>query len=400
MPSARILILTSGPLCRNPRPLKEALTLAAAGYVVTVITGFEGETGVELDKNLLAGTGVEFVPLRPAPGLNGFMQRARIALARRAVHRFGWQLPSSLGPATALLARARQSDSDLIIAHNESALWAASHLHTEGRRVAADLEDWYSEDLLPAARRARPIPLLRTLEKAALHHFAYASTTSEALATALQKAHGGPLAHVVPNTFHLQPLSEPVLNATPSLVWFSQTVGPGRGLEAFLHIWAQSLVPSRLVLVGHCCADFRRTLAVELPPEKLPQLEFVDFVAAPLLPSLLAQHDIGLALEPHEPLNKEYTTSNKIYQYLNAGLAVLATPTAGQREVFARAPAIGQLLDLAKATQTAAALDAFLADRSRLLACRHAARAAAEQYFCWEKTAPILLAAVAAALAR
>ena len=41
MSAARILILTSGTLSRNPRPLKEALTLARHGYAVTVVTGFE-----------------------------------------------------------------------------------------------------------------------------------------------------------------------------------------------------------------------------------------------------------------------------------------------------------------------------------------------------------------------
>ena len=399
MPSARILILTTGPLCRNPRPLKEALTLAGAGYAVTVVTGYEGESCAQEDLSFVAGTGIALSPLRPPAGLRGFAQRARTALARRVVERLGWQLPSSLGPGPALLAHVRSLGSDLVIAHNESALWAAHQLHAAGRRVAADLEDWYSEDLLPAARRVRPIRLLRALERSTLHEFAYASTTSHALAAALQKTHGGQLAWVVPNTFPLQPLAPPVLNHMPALLWFSQTIGPGRGLEAFLAAWRIARVPSRLVLVGRCAADYRRSLGALLPPDKAAQLEFVDFVASPLLPGLLARHDLGLALEPHEPLNKEYTTSNKIYQYLNAGLAVLATPTAGQREVFARAPGIGVLLDLAHPIQTAANLDALLGDRPRLLALRQAARAAAEQQFCWEKTAPTLLAAVAAALA-
>src|SRR5665213_735058 len=36
-PIARILIVTSGPLCRNPRVLKEATALGEAGYAVTVL---------------------------------------------------------------------------------------------------------------------------------------------------------------------------------------------------------------------------------------------------------------------------------------------------------------------------------------------------------------------------
>ena len=152
MAAARILILTSGPLGRNPRPLKEALTLARNGYAVTVVTGFESQKLVAEDEALVADSGIDLQPLLPPPGVRGFARRLRTALARRAVYRFGWQLPSSLGPAPALLHVARSISSDLVIAHNETALWAATRLHRSGRRVAADLEDWYSEDLLPSAR--------------------------------------------------------------------------------------------------------------------------------------------------------------------------------------------------------------------------------------------------------
>ncbi|MBC7367680.1 MAG: glycosyltransferase family 4 protein [Undibacterium sp.] len=400
MPAARILILTSGPLSRNPRPLKEALTLARHGYTVTVITGFEGARLVAEDEALVTGSGITLLPLLPPPGFRGFTRRLRTALARRAVYHFGWQIASALGPAPALLHVARSIASDLVIAHNETALWAATRLHRSGRRVAADLEDWYSEDLLPAARRARPLRLLRALEHAALNTFDLAFTTSHALAAALQKTHGGRLATVVPNTFPLQPLAPPALNPTSSLVWFSQTVGTGRGLESFLRAWAQIAAPSRLTLVGRCADPYRQSLCALVRPEQLARLVFVDFVAPQDLPGLLARHDIGLALEPHEPLNKELTTSNKIYQYLNAGLAVIATPTAGQREVFTQAPAIGLIRALDDPAATAVALDAFVGDRARLLAARQAARTAAETRFSWEQTAPALLDAVAAALAR
>jgi glycosyltransferase involved in cell wall biosynthesis len=400
MSAPRILILTSGSLSRNPRPLKEALTLARHGYAVTVVTGFDSAKLVAADEALVADSGIALKPLLPPPGLSGFVRRLRTALARRAVYRFGWQLPSSLGPAPALLQVARSIHSDLVIAHNEVALWAATKLHHSGRRVAADLEDWYSEDLLPSARRARPLRLLRSLEHAALHTFPFTFTTSHALAEALQKTHGGRLPTVVPNTFPLQPLASPALNPTPSLVWFSQTVGTGRGLESFVRAWALTAAPSRLTLVGRCDAPYRESLCALVRPEHRARLEFVDFVAAPDLPALLARHDIGLALEPHEPLNKEFTTSNKIYQYLNAGLAVIATPTAGQREVFTQAHAIGLVRDLDDPAATAVAFDAFVGDPARLLAARQAARTAAETRFSWEQTAPTLLEAVALALAR
>ena len=38
MSRAKILILTASHLCRNPRVVKEATTLGAAGYEVTVMS--------------------------------------------------------------------------------------------------------------------------------------------------------------------------------------------------------------------------------------------------------------------------------------------------------------------------------------------------------------------------
>jgi len=117
------------------------------------------------------------------------------------------------------------------------------------------------------------------------------------------------------------------------------------------------------------------------------------------LPGKLAEFDIGLALEPRWPLNRNITITNKILQYMNAGLAVIATDTAGQQEVMAAAPDCGLLITAHETTEYAAKLDALIADRARLRAAQLASRAAAEREFCWERETPRLLAAVARALA-
>jgi hypothetical protein len=117
------------------------------------------------------------------------------------------------------------------------------------------------------------------------------------------------------------------------------------------------------------------------------------------LPELIARHDIGLALEQTSIINRDLTITNKILQYLNAGLAVLATPTVGQREVHSRAAGAVYFVDPASAEMTAATLDALLGDRERLAAAQRNARLAAEQHYCWEREEPGLLACVDRALA-
>jgi hypothetical protein len=118
------------------------------------------------------------------------------------------------------------------------------------------------------------------------------------------------------------------------------------------------------------------------------------------LPALIAQHDVGLALEDAAILNRDLTITNKILQYLNAGLAIVASDTAGQREVLARSPDAGIILSrTADATEHARQLDHLLTDRAALAARKQAARLLAETHYCWEKESPRLLALVEKALA-
>ncbi len=398
---SKILVVASGPLCRNPRPWKEAVTLSAAGFDVTVLSVFETEKGLPQDAALLAGTAVRQIWLRPGgAGLSRHGHRLHVWLARHAVQHFGWQSPTALGPAGALLARIHTLPADLTIVHNDAPMWAGRRLLATGRRVAVDFEDWYTQDLLPEDRRARPERLLRQLEHDLLHRAAYASTTSQAMADALHRTYGGKRPVVVNNSFPLQPMPAPRANAhPPTFFWFSQTVGPGRGLEPFLAAWATTPTPSRVVLLGNIEASYRESLVGALPPPRRTQLEFHHLVAPTDLPAFIAEHDIGLALEPSAPPNKNLTISNKILQYLNAGLAVVASDTAGQREVFARAPGIGELVALADPAALTVRLEALLANPERLAAARQAARRAAEEIYCWEHEAPAFVRTVETALA-
>jgi glycosyltransferase involved in cell wall biosynthesis len=134
-----------------------------------------------------------------------------------------------------------------------------------------------------------------------------------------------------------------------------------------------------------------------VPAPRRERLAWRGLVPPDALSALLVEQDVGLALEPSSPANKDLTISNKILQYLNAGLAVVATPTAGQREVLARVPGAGLLLP-ADTGAAAEALDALLRDRAALERRQRAARRGAEEYYCWEREAPRLLALVASAL--
>lgn len=402
MPSHSILIVTNGPLCRNPRVLKEATTLGEAGHRVSVLTVRNHAPSEPQDLALLAAAPFSRVVLemRAGAGAGSFRLRLQQRLARAAAQRFGWQSPHALGPAGALLALARRHHADLTIVHNEVAHWVGCRLLATGRRVAADFEDWHSEDLLPQDRRARPLRLLQENERHLLHHAVYVSTTSHSLSAALHRRYSGRRADVITNSFSLPDLSpfssRPAV--PPRFFWFSQTTGPGRGLEDFLGAWALTRQASELVLLGEIRADYATELLARLPEAMRRRVTFRPLIPPAELPAVIAGHDIGLALEQSSIPNRHLTITNKILQYLGAGLAVVATPTEGQREVLANGPDAGVLIDFGNPTAAATALDSLLADPAALQARRRSARLLAERCYCWEREASRILALVEGAL--
>lgn len=403
---SKIAILTASHLCRNPRVVKEASALGAAGYDVTVLTVDAPERFEALDRALLAGLPFRRQTLPRAEGRPGararhWLRRLRTRVARSLVARFGWETPAALGPARALLDLVQRHPADLTILHTEIPTWMGESLVRAGRRIAVDFEDWYSEDLLPEDRRGRPVRLLRRAEQFVLQRAAYASATSRAMADALAAAFACPPPIAIRNVFPLQPVSRldrPAGDAPPALIWFSQTIGPGRGLEPFVRAWAKTSALSRLALLGDARPGFFEALRSDLPPSHRERLQVLPLVAPGELPAKLAEFDLGLALEQRTPLNRDLTITNKLFQYFNAGLGVIATATRGQREVLETCPHAGVLIDSIEDSRFVAQLDELLADRARWRRMQEAARAAAVAEFCWEIESKRLLSAVEAAL--
>jgi len=402
MKPARLLIVTNGPLARNPRAEKEARILGAAGHDVTVLGIRNHAPSLAIDTELAAGAPFRHLQIDMLGDQTLVcLRRLRLRLARDIAHRLHLPSIQSLGPADALLRAVRAHPADLVIVHNELPHWIGARLIRDGRRVGADIEDWHSEDLLPQERAARPLELLRSVEKTLLHGATHLTTTSEALADRLHKNYGGRRPAVITNSFRLptEPRSaQPQSHGAPSFFWFSQTTGPGRGLELFLAAWARTTRDSLLVLLGEVGEDYARNLLATLPPAFRARVTFLKPVSPSELPSLIARHDIGLALEQSFIRNRDLTITNKILQYIGAGLAVLASDTAGQREVLERAPDAGVIMPLHETTALAQSLDRLLVAPAALRVRQIAARRLAESHYCWEREGPRVVAMVEAAL--
>lgn len=387
---AKILILIGAHLCTAPRPQKEAEALANAGYDVTVGGFWFDPELVERDRLLMVNKKWRFVPIidfQPSQKFHNLVIRLQARLAREKFQRFGIFSPDLLGyGAKAMLKLALKTRADLTIVHSEAGLWVGSQLLDRGLNVGVDFEDWFSEDLLPEARLNRPITQLKLLESRLARECNYCLTTSHALAEAIAKAYKAPKPTVIYNVFPnfersqiaQQKRDRQNLNI-PSVHWFSQTIGPGRGLETLFQALPHITIPLEIHLRGNYPQSSRQWLEPLIPQAWRNQLFIHPTVANTELLSRIAEHDIGLALECADIDSRNLTITNKLFQYLQAGLAVIATSTIGQQEIFREFPHIGQLIPSNSPQALAQGLETLLTSPEKLAKAKAASLQATQE---------------------
>jgi glycosyltransferase involved in cell wall biosynthesis len=156
--------------------------------------------------------------------------------------------------------------------------------------------------------------------------------------------------------------------------------------------------PVAVHLRGSVSTSVERELRGLFPDEGGHELHLHGLVPNHQLLSRIAEHDIGLALEKGDLLNKKYTISNKILQYLLGGLVVVATDTAGQREVAEKASGAVDICQQEDPQDMARPLNRLLENPRCLEDKKGAALEAARETFCWERQVPTLLRSVDEAL--
>lgn len=404
------MLLTLQHLAHAPRAQKEAAALAAAGAQVTVLGSWWDRTKAAEDEHLARAGGFTFVPLVTLfQGTRGAtLVRLRARLARELYRRWRIVRPEAYGlTARLLLQSAHDLKPDLVMVHCEPGLWAGRELHRRGFRVGIDFEDWFSADLLPEARAERPVAALAEAENYLLRHAAVRFAPTRAMAEALARNAGVPTIPLrIPNCF---PWSDAPATgrtsgdargaATLSLYWFSQTIGPGRGLESLASALALVRGPWELHLRGDIHAH-RAWFEATFPAALRERIHIHPPASNHDLPILSAAHDVGLALEIPFCPSRDLTATNKIFEYLRCGLAVVATATTGQREVMRECPAAGWLVPPGDSAALASTIQSCLDRPDMVRDAREAARQAARDAWAWERFRPDLVQAVTTALPR
>lgn len=336
-----ICVFTQSPLSKAPRVVKEANVFAEAHYNVTVYGLWHDKDLLEKDKTLLHPK-VLYKPGINLLNWNSFTSK-RIRLSRKIgrelVKYFNIETMAALGyDFNNYLKLLKDEQADLYIGHEEMSMGLAEQLIKKGHKVAFDFEDWHSRDLLPADRVYRPLKLLAYLESFLLKQATVTYTTSGALANAMANVYDTPVPKVIYNSFlSVQRTTMDFKNLDrknleiPSLYWFSQVISEGRGLELLFESLQRTKTPMQLHLRGDITEAYRNHL-LEITPRHV-KLFIHRIVPYHQLISRIAEHDLGIAFEETSPESRNLTITNKVFHYLQSGIAILATETGGQNEI-------------------------------------------------------------------
>lgn len=393
-----IVILTGQHMVANPRVWKEANSLASQGYKVTILTTWYDASLREADKALLHPLIQYKAAVNLLRGESSFMEwgmsridRKWANLKKRYTGRDSLQL-LCYSPALQL-QRALQENADLYIVHQETGLLLGRELIKMGKNVAVDIEDWYSHDYINSMR---PVQLLQEAEKFVLQKAVYSTCPSIAMRKALSSFYAlDQQPEVIYNGFSCKENEQltMVQRRPNSFVWFSQVIGPHRGLETLMEGLNHLTTPVELHLLGRLVPGYDKQLRSLISDRH--QLFFYPPVPHPALLPFLAQFRIGLATENPYPENKNTTVSNKILQYVQAGCCVLATGTKGQEEVASEFPDSISIVQAKEPHQWANAMHLLLQKPENSLQQQASVFAAK---FSWEAQEQILLKLVKTAV--
>lgn len=218
-----------------------------------------------------------------------------------------------------------------VIAHNLGAFYAAVEL-SEKKDIALqlDIEDFYPGEALyfNKMREKQNRMLLMGYSFLRANSITYASEGILLECKKHFKVNDKSEQLTLINTFATTEFLKPEAQRSDTIkcVWFSQHIGPNRGLE---HVFdaAKNLKHIEFHLIGNRNQNYLGGYDLSENIKFHPIMKMED------LHRLLSQMDIGLALEdPEADNNRNICLTNKILAYAQSGLYILASDTFGQSQ--------------------------------------------------------------------
>jgi hypothetical protein len=390
-----VCLVSPAHLSSNPRLVKEADALHAAGRAVHVVCGRHYPPADALDRDILdrCPWPVTQVDFRPGMATAGRVRRA----LSRAVVRTGISLSPALaahawhGAHQALAEAAQATRASLYIGHMLAGLAAAGEAADRtGARLGFDAEDFHPEETETVTSSRLDQRIIASIEGRWLPRCTFVTAASPLIGAAYASARS--LAEPPLTVLNVFPRAEAPARPAPapadrprSLYWFSQTIGPGRGLEAMLRILARARTACQLSLRGTISAGYREELlALAASLGGRTQVQFLPPAPPSQMARLCAGHDLGLCLELRTPRNRDLCLTNKIFTYVLGGLPALCSRTLAQDAVVAQCGEFMLSIDLDEEAESARRIDAWFSDPARCNQAAQAAWQAGQDRFNWE----------------
>lgn len=391
----KILFLTSTNLAANPRLVKELRLASANGFSCTVVQFSLGNWSDEMSTTLAKEfPNVEFVYLSALrspffPWLKSSLLEKLYRLLPETLLS-GNRLSVAVGKRSLLLLsylRRVQSQYDWVIAHNPACFYPALVFSKKsGASLGIDVEDYHPGETADQQLSSLVLKLFRNVLPLA-DYISYASGSIFQKTNSVVSFNSHTKQLTLINGFptnEFAAVSSPVSDSL-QLVWFSQFIDKGRGLEPILAATKVLYPRVELHLIGNVKEPFFQEHVsgvhgvVYHPP--LPQKE---------LHLLLSSFDAGLALEPGRDENNQLALSNKLLAYAQAGLFIVASHTKAQ-DLFLQESRLAYVQTDLEEKQLVKALLQLYAKRDAIRQHRAKQFAAGRQYD-WEMISRDLIA--------
>lgn len=391
----KILILCPSEICYNPRLLKAADYFHSNGCEVTVynaVTGLASKDVYESVKNSRSWRIVENdITKRTAATRRRWMYSS--VIHKLAGKLFGKLRNMSLfshvlTKGYVLFPKTLASEHfDFILIHLVDTLPFAVKLKKKtGARVIYDCQEYFKGQYEHAA------PLQKSWVYEAENKYAGRAdiilATTQVMLDKLQQEIKGPKIFLrVRNTPTRKKIA--VLSGNPGkfrMIWHGLTIVPQnvRGIHILLHAVAQSKSPVELFLQGNITAANAEKLDALTKELGIHDRVHVLKAANPdNIVESLTSYDIGAVGELAAEDNQRLTSSNKLFEFINAGLPVLVPDLPGLAETVNEYK-VGMLYKQGDSSSLAACIDTLYNDPAFLQTLKTAALKAAETELYWE----------------
>ena len=338
----RIVLVTPGQPSLNPRIVKEANALSAAGHEVIVLYCHWIAWADEADKTILNDSPWKAVLVGGSPTKNKLPYyftkvffRLYKLLGKYDVFQNCLAERLQARGYNSLLRKAKSLKANYYIGHNLGALAVvvnAAKFHNA--KCGFDFEDYHRNEYgLDNHRRTARIIFLEEKYIRKVDYLSFSSKPIQRQIILDFPSFKKPQI-LLQNCFSINELSINIRvpDNELKLFWFSQTVGPNRGLEClFEALMLLNDEDISLTLIGRIREDIEESFTAMA--NKVPgKVSFSGTVNPYELHTIANNHDVGLALEPGFSINNDLALSNKIFTYLLAGNAIIFSETTAQKK--------------------------------------------------------------------